>query len=110
MTNTSNNSSSKANNQGSNNPERKKYYYIGFRFDMRYQRPLINYLYKVKKSLIQASGQSTTSIIKVKNPVKMFHTRFLYLGYLDLETGTKITDYLKVYLKYLYSESLFQIF
>ena len=48
---TGNNSSSKINNQSSNNPDRKKYYYIGFRFDMRYQRPVINYLYKNKKTI-----------------------------------------------------------
>ena len=29
----------------------------------------------------------------------MYTTRFLYLGYLDFDTGTKLVEYLKVYIK-----------
>lgn len=79
----------------SNDPDRKNHYYIGLRLDIRFNKQLFGAINYFKRQV----ASQTNQLIKVKNQVGMYHTRFLYLGYLDLDTGTKMVEYLKVYLK-----------
>ena len=82
-------------NSISNNPDRKNHYYIGFRLNKEDNSKLIGNLNYAKRLITS----QTNGIIEIKNPVKMYHTRFLYLGYLDIETGSKITKYLGVWIQ-----------
>ena len=61
------------------NSKKKNHYFIGYM--IRFDNELIKELNKANKVISKFKN------VKIKNEVHNYHTRFIYLGYLDNETA-----------------------